>query len=175
MSEPTDPEGQGGIAPGEFFRLTLAAAGDWTRFADPKVFGVFVFLGLGMSDLVDHAGALVAADAPWTATAAFFVACALAVLTVACASVALFPRVKREGGAERSLFFFGDIAALSPDAFEREVRARSGADLERELARQAWELARIASLKTQWARRSYGAAVAFLCFWAIARIALSTA
>jgi hypothetical protein len=175
MSAPTDPEGQGGVAPGEFFRLALAAAGEWTRFADPKVFGVFVFLGLGMSDLVDHAGALVDADAPWTATVAFVLACALAVLSVACASVALFPRVKREGGAQRLLFFFGDIAALSPDAFEREVRARSGADLERELARQAWELARIATLKTQWGRRSYAAVVGFLCLWAIARIALATA
>jgi hypothetical protein len=157
----------------EFLQRALVSAAEWTRFADPKVLAVLVFLGLGMNDLVDHAGDLV--DGGWFTTASFCLACALAVVTVVCASVALFPRLdprERRAGASESLYYFAGIAGhRSAGDYETAVRAKTPEQLESELARQAFELSTIALYKLQWARRGYVAAMLFLGFWALARIA----
>jgi hypothetical protein len=155
----------------EFFKLALASAADWTRYTDPKVFGVFVFLGIGVSDLLEHADALL--DPPGSgffavvATASFVIAGALVVATVACASKALFPRAKAAGSG---VLFFGHIATY--DTPEQYIEAVKGADLDAEIAAQAWELSRIATAKVRWAQHAYRAVIAFLAFWAIGRIAL---
>jgi len=169
------------LGPGEFFDKARGTASEWARFADPKVLVVFILLGLGFADLIKNANALIDAHhqggvAGWTAALGFLSACALAVVTVGCASVALFPRTHVQSAADGtpSLYFFGGIAAL-PDAasYERAVRERSATELESELAQQAWEVSRIAVAKLQWTKRAYAAVIVFLVVWALARIALS--
>jgi hypothetical protein len=161
--------------PSEFFKLTLAAAADWTRYTDPKVFGVFVFLGIGASDLLDKASALIDAHAAgglvaWVATLCFWLACACGVLTVFCASKALFPHTTAH--ATEGKLYFGHIATNYATAAEYEAAVKAAADLDTEIAAQAWELSRIALVKVTWAQHAYRAVVGFLAFWAIGRIAL---
>jgi Family of unknown function (DUF5706) len=164
----------------DFVQRALASGADWARFADPKLLGVFVFLGLGVTDLVQYAQRLWDAHdrhsaAGWLATVSFLAAAALAVLTVTCATFGLFPRVT-PAGRRRSLFFFGGIATFgSAREYGEAVRACSRGDLETELLDQAWEIARVARHKLEWARKAYLAVVAFLAAWAVARIALSFA
>lgn len=157
----------------EFLKLALASAADWTRYTDPKVFGVFVFLGIGVSDLLEHASELIDAHEAsgffaWAATLSFYVACALVVATVVCASKALFPRAKSQASA--GVLFFGHIATY--DTPEQYLEAVKAADLDAEVAAQAWEVSRIAAAKVTWAQHAYRAVVGFLAFWAIGRIAL---
>jgi hypothetical protein len=162
----------------DFLQRALAAAGEWTRFTDPKVIAVLVFLGLGVTDLIDHASALVDAHdsgdfGGWLATLAFYTACALAVLTVVFASFALFPRPNPEERTP-SLYYFGGIATFATaQAYERAVRAKSARELEGEVARQAWEVSRIAGRKVQLARYAYIAVIAFLAAWVGGRMALA--
>jgi hypothetical protein len=164
----------------DFIQKALAAGADWSRFADPKLFGVMVFLGLGVADLVKYAHPLWDAHQAdsawgWIATSSFVAAAALAALTVTCATFGLFPRVTPHG-PRRSLFYFGGIATFpSARDYETALRDKSAEELERELIDQAWELARIARYKLQWARRGYFAVIAFLVAWVVARIALSFA
>jgi hypothetical protein len=175
-----DPPGQDASAGADFAEKALASGAEWARFADPKLFGVLVFLGLGVADLVEYAHRLWDAhNGPsawgWLATVSFVIAAALAVLTVTCTTLGLFPRMK-SAGTGRSLFYFGGIATFaSPRDYEAAVRDRTPEELERELIDQAWEIARIARYKLDWARRGYLAVVAFLAAWAVARIALSFA
>ena len=163
----------------EFFERALTAAGEWTRFADPKLFGVLVFLGLGVTDVVGRAGPLWQAHDDgscwgWVTTASFAVACVLAAGVVVAASLGLFPRTKRKAPHRSSLFFFAGIANHdSPDAYEGAVRKLSERDMESDIAHQAWEVSRVAQAKHYWAKVSYKAVIAFLAAWALARIALS--
>jgi hypothetical protein len=176
--EPDDTQLGAASPHADFLERALVAAGEWTRFTDPKVIAVFVFLGLGVTDLIDHATALVDAHdrgnfGGWLATVAFYVGCALAVLTVALASLALFPRPKPEESAP-SLYYFGGIATFATArVYERAVRAKTARELEGEIARQAWEVSRIARRKVQLARCAYVAVIAFLTMWAGGRIALA--
>src|SRR4051812_42184204 len=43
----------------EFLDQALDAAGQWARFADPKALGVLIILGVGLNDLLKHAGSIV--------------------------------------------------------------------------------------------------------------------
>jgi hypothetical protein len=58
----TDGQGTSGTPSGmthhAFLDKAYTAASDWARFADPKVLGVFVFLGLGAANLVARAAQL---------------------------------------------------------------------------------------------------------------------
>jgi Family of unknown function (DUF5706) len=173
--EPRVPDAES--AQSEFVEKALSAAGEWARFADPKLFGVLAFLGLGVASLVSHGHPLWDAHKQhtvwgWLATGAFVTAAALAVLTVVFATLGLFPRVDLQHGT--SLFYFGGIAGYkTPDAYEAAVRAKTASQLESELANQAWEVAQIARRKHTWARRGYYAVIGFLVAWVLARVALT--
>jgi Family of unknown function (DUF5706) len=180
---PTPPTAEPRITHEEFLQRALTAAGEWSRFADPKVLGVFVFLGLGMADLIQVAGALWEARdennvAGWLATGGFVMACLLAVLAVLLASVALFPQLRPGGHAAtqhpRSLFYFGQVGDFDTAAdYEQAVLGKTSDELRSDLAGQAWAVARVAARKHRYARRAYVSAVLFLVSWAASRIGLS--
>jgi Family of unknown function (DUF5706) len=135
----------------------------------------------------------------WLAAGGFFVACFFAAMTVIFASLGLFPRTRRKGertslgraarallrfvsfglrghdkSSSPSLLYFAGIAAIpTPEEYERRVRAKTEAELESEIAHQAWEVSRVAAKKHAWARAAYRAVIGFLIAWAVARIALS--
>ena len=101
---PTEGPGLGAreLTHKEFLEKALVASGEWSRFADPKVLGVFIFLGLGMANLIEVAGNLWDGKdaenvAGWMATGGFAAACLLAVLAVLFASLALFPQLQPGG------------------------------------------------------------------------------
>lgn len=167
----------------EFLQKALVAAGEWTRFADAKVLGVFVFLGLGMADLVKVAGSLWDAKdegnlAGWVATGGFALACGLAVVVVVLASFALFPQLQpggRKGKKDASsLFFFAHIAAYErPEDYERAVLRRTAQELRSDVAGQTWAISQVAARKHRFAQKAYVCVVLFLVAWAGARIGLS--
>lgn len=167
----------------DFLHRTLTAAGEWSRFADPKVLGVFVFLGLGMANLIEVAGSLWDGQdehnvVGWLATGGFVSACALAVLAVLLASVALFPQLRPggRGAADHppSLFFFRQVAEFDRATdYEQAVLRKTPEELRSDLAGQAWAVARVAARKHRYARGAYVCAVLFLGAWAVARIGLS--
>jgi hypothetical protein len=167
----------------EFLEKALTAAGEWSRFADPKVLGVFVFLGLGMANLITVSGKLWDGSdegnvAGWMATGGFVIACVAAVATVLFASFALFPQLQPGGRTGKpqpdSLFFFDHVARFdSAEEYEAAVVARTPEELRADVASQAWAVARVASRKHRWAQRAYLSAVVFLGAWAVARIGLS--
>lgn len=166
---------------GKFFEKALTAAGEWTRFTDPKLLGVLVLLGLGVANLISRAGKLWSAheDAScwgWIATGSFVTAAILAVLVVVFVSLGLFPQTEKRAGSRKSLLFFGDIASFkTPEAYEKEVRSKTEQELESEVAHQAWEVARVAVRKYRWAKLAFYFVVAFLGAWVLARVALSIA
>jgi hypothetical protein len=162
-----------------FFEKALASASEWTRFADPKLIGVLALLGLGLANIVSQASPLWAHEEGWVwgwlAAGGFVSACGFAVLTVAFASLGLFPRTKRKAkDSEPSLYFFAGIGSIkTPGEYERLVRNKSAQELESAIAHQAWEVSRIATKKHFWARWAYRAAILFLVAWTVARVALS--
>lgn len=163
----------------KFFEKALTAAGEWARFADPKLIGVLALLGLGLANIVSRAGQLWDAHEQgwvwgWLAAAAFLAAGVFATLTVIFASLGLFPRTKRKHESEPSTFFFAGIASFeTPEAYEKAVHAKSEEQLESDIAHQAWEVATVAARKHFWAKHSYRAVIAFLGAWVVARVALS--
>lgn len=172
------------ITTNAFYERALTAAIDWAKFADPKSLGVLVFLGLGLADLVGRANLLVHAHRHGDisgdiATWAFWLAAVAAAATVWFVHRAVFPRLKPQAdrdAQEHSLFFFGGIARYGTVAAYREkVEAATPADLQKEIATQVWEVARIADEKHKEARRAFTAVLFFLVLWVIARVALSIA
>jgi uncharacterized membrane protein len=178
------PEHDGtGISHKEFFEKALTAAGEWTRFADPKALGVAVFLSFGANDLIRNARRLFfgvpvfgfpedGTWPEWWVSVAFLGACLFGVLTVVFVSAALFPRLTPKG--PDSLFFFGSIAQIKdPAEYEQQVRAKSPQDLESQIAIQVWNIAKTANKKhrmTQWA---YRCLIVFFICWVVARVAVS--
>jgi hypothetical protein len=166
---------------GKFFEKALGAAGDWTRFADPKLLGTLVLLGLGLANLISRAKPLWDAHNAhdfwdWVATGSFVAAVSCASLTVLFATFGLFPRMKPREGAKPSLYYFGGISSFKTRGeYEAAVRGKTETELESEIARQAWEVSKIASSKHLWARRAYWIALLFLVSWVLARVALSFA
>lgn len=167
----------------EFFEKALDSASQWVRFADPKAFGVFVFLGLGVNDLVGHANELFhgyqsGGVSGWGVTFVFILGLILAAATVVCVSFALFPRLmprrQQSEGRPRSLLYFGGIAEFNDvEEYLSQVRSKTGDELEGEIARQAWEVSKIATMKHKWTQYSYVLVLSFLVSWAISRIGLS--
>jgi len=168
-----------GVSHKEFFEKSLTAAGEWTRFADPKALGVAVFLSFGVTDLLSRTGDLYHglsdnSSLEWVTTLCFLAACFFALATVFCVSSALFPRVTPKG--PRSLFFFGSVAGIcEPEEYERQVREKTPQELESQIAHQAWNVARTASTKHWWTQWAYRSLLAFLAIWVISRVALSFA
>ncbi len=166
-----------GITHKEFFEKALTSAGEWTRFADPKVLGVAVFLSFGVTDLLRHAGDLYhglssVGALEWVTTVCFMGACLCALTTVMLVSGALFPRFKPKG--PKSLLFFGSVAEFDePEEYEREVKNKTPQELEKQIAHQAWNVARTANTKYRWTWWAYFSLLAFLAFWVVARLALS--
>lgn len=91
----------------KFFEKALTASAEWTRFGDPKLLGVLVVLGLGVSNIVSRAGPLWEGheDASfwgWMATIAFVASAVLAAFVVLVVSRGLFPQTERRAGARLS-------------------------------------------------------------------------
>ena len=176
-------ENDNGIPHKEFFEKALAAAGEWTRFVDPKALGVAVFLSFGANDLIRNARRLFfgfpIVNFPkdgtwweWWVSAAFLCACLFAVLTVIFVSAALFPRLTPRG--PNSLFYFGSIAQIKdPREYEQQVRAKTPQELESQIADQVWNVARTADKKHRMTRWGYRFLIAFFVCWVVARVALS--
>jgi hypothetical protein len=176
--------GTSGIGVREFYEKALAANSEWVRFSDPKAFGVLVFLGLGIADLVGRAHELVHAHrhhglAGDLATIAFWAAAVLACVTVGFVAHAVFPRVKQkadERALEASLFFFSAIARYeTAPAYRAAVEKQTPAQLQDDIATQVWEVGRIAHIKHRAAKHAFWAVLGFLSAWAVARVALSFA
>lgn len=172
------PEGQdSGMSHKEFFEKALTAAGEWTRFADPKALGVAVFLGFGANDLSKNAGQLYygfTENSPleWMTTIGFILAFLFGLLTALFVSLALFPRLEPKG--PRSLLYFGGIAEMpGPQQYEQEVRKLGPQELESQIAYQAWNVANTATTKHKWTQRAYYSLVCFFAFWIAGRIAVS--
>lgn len=161
----------------EFFEKALTAAGEWTRFADPKALGVAVFLSFGVNDLMRNASRLFFgftenSGLEWLTTVCFIGACLLGLSTVVCISLALFPRLEPKG--PNSLLFFGDIAQFNdPEEYECEVRDKTSQELDSRIASQAWDVAKTAATKHWWTQMAYLSLLVFLFFWVIGRVALS--
>ena len=169
----------GGISHKEFFEKALTAAGEWTRYADPKVIGVAAFLSFGVTDLLSNAEQLYYglsdnSRLEWLTTVCFLGGCLFAALSVLSITLALFPRLKPKG--PRSLYYFGGIAEFNdPNEYEQVVRQQTPQELESHIAGQAWNVAKLAYTKHRWTRLAYVCLLVFLTFWAVARVALSFA
>lgn len=170
-----------GIPHREFLERALTAAGEWTRYSDPKALGVLVLLGLGISDLIDQGGRFVhphqAATATCrvlraeghscagiAATAAFIVACGAAVIVVGLVTHALFSRLtlrgllglEKEGSLPKSVFFFGEIRRFgSAEAYTQAVLAKNEQELLRDMAGQVYEVSSICQIKHFATQRAY--------------------
>ena len=148
------------------------------QFADAKVGGVVLILGIGVLDLFRQLrGFLDARDASaawgWLSTISCLFAVCAGLLTVAQVGRALFPR-SRPG--LRSLFFWGVVSTFpSPKEYGDAVWFARERDLFNSMSAQSWNLAGIAVDKYRHLRLAYRAALAFAVFWAIARLGLSLA
>lgn len=163
----------------DFFERALEDAGQWVRFADRKALAALVILGLALSNLLYLATPLLDARETetfwgWVATISFGLAGVAAAVTVLNVIGALFPRVTPAGRTAAPLYFFAHVAAFdTPKDYEREVRGRTGRELESAVAAQTWEVARIAGLKHRHAKVALQGVLAFLACWAAARLGLS--
>src|SRR3954447_12414669 len=165
-----------GDQPLDFYYRSVDRFADWIKHADAKAGAALVVLGLGLSDLLDHARELVDAHseggAGWLATLAFWGACLIAGSVVLRVVRAFFPRLSARG--ERSVFYFGEIAAAygSPAEYRAAVEAKSEEDIADEVGAQAWELARIADEKFRQSQAALLWTLIFLVAWAIGRVGL---
>jgi hypothetical protein len=181
-------EDRPGVAHRDFLQAALGAAGEWTRYADPKVLGVLVLLGFGINDLIEHADRFVHPHKPESvesiaATSLFFVACVLAAFVVLFVTTALFSRLKvkallgqeRGGGKPASLFYFGEVRRYpSEDIYADAVLSATEQDLLRDVAGQVYQVSDVCYRKHIATQRAYVTAIAFLFAWVIGRIVLST-
>jgi hypothetical protein len=162
-----------------FLEKALDETGQWIRFADPKALAALAILGLGFSNLLSFARPLVDAHVAgsfwgWLATGAFFLAASCAIVAVLTVVRSLFPHVKPAAPAQRTLYFFGDVARFgSATEYEQEVGGRTAQELESEIAGQVWAVSQIAAEKHRYTKWALLSVVAFLCCWAAARLGLS--
>lgn len=154
----------------QFLSDSLSRVSEWVRFADAKAGGVLAILALLLADALDKAGTL------WRAynldhllgdvsTIAFWLALGAAVCTVALVSRALFPRIK---STTSSKAFFGDVARH--ENYEEYSAAVAEANAQEEIAKQVWEVSRIAAAKFTTLRYAYATAVTFLVLYVISRM-----
>lgn len=160
-----------GTIESEFFGDTLSRVSEWVRFADAKAGGVLALIALLLADALDHAGSLWRAYEidHWLAdlsTLSFWLALAAATLTVILVSMALFPRVVPTTSSEA---FFGDISRHK--SYKDFLAAVSRSRAQDEMAKQVWEISRIATTKFSMLRKAYTSAVVFLVLYVISRLA----
>jgi hypothetical protein len=183
------PNANPGVSHRDFIERTLAAAGEWSRYADPKLLGVLILLGIGSKDLVGHADRFVhpRGAAGVVAAVLFALAGTAACWTVLFLTHGLFPRLNMRGllhgekvaedgrgPLPKSLFYFGEIARHgSQQAYRVAVTAKTEQQLLDDMVGQVYEIATIASEKHRAARRAYVAVIGFLALWVASRIALS--
>ena len=147
------------------------------QFADAKVGGVVLILGIGILDLFRHVRDFLDARdlSPlwgWVACIACLIAVVAAIATVLQVGRTMFPRRR----ASSSLYFFGVVASYpSPQEYADKVWFSRERELFDSMAMQAWNLAAIATEKYIHLRLAYGAALVFAAFWALARLGLSLA
>lgn len=147
------------------------------QFADAKVGGVILILGIGILDLFRNVQKFLDARdlSPfwgWVSCIACVIAVVAASGTVLQVGRTLFPRRR----ASSSLYFFGVVASYpSPQAYAERVWFSRERELFDTMAMQAWNLASIAMEKYRHLRLAYGAALVFALFWALARLGLSLA
>jgi hypothetical protein len=194
----TPPVSKHGIPHRDFLERALVAAGEWTRYSDPKALGVLVVLGIGLNDLLDHASRFVhphEAHADnchgWAGHSCqaiaslglFILAVLLAAAVVAFVTHALFSRMTLKGllGEEhddprpKSRFFFGEVSRYgSQEAYAQAVLAKTEYELLRDMAGQVYEVSTISQIKHMAVQRAYAAALAFLAVWVVARTVLTT-
>jgi hypothetical protein len=148
------------------------------QFADAKAGGVVLILGIGILDLFRHMrDFLDARDLSavwgWMSTVSCVLAVTFGVLAVLQIGRTLVPRTRP---GLRSLFFFGVAASFpTPEEYADAVWFSRERELFRSMAIQAWNLAGIAGEKYRHLRLAYAAALAFVTFWALARLGLSLA
>lgn len=148
------------------------------QFADAKVSGVVLILGIGLADLLRQTRSFLDARdlSPaygWLSTIACLIAVLAALATVIQVGRTLFPRRRPALG---SLFFFGAVAAYdSPEKYAEKVWFSRERELFDAMATQAWNLATIAANKYRHLRLAYTSALVFAIFWALARLGLSLA
>jgi hypothetical protein len=191
---------QPGMSHRDFLERALVAAGEWSRFADPKLLGVLVLLGLGVTDLVDHGGRFLHPHDPVTAkcdvavrvashscagilaTTSFVASTLLAAATVLFLTPGLFPRLRMRGllpgdhesGPITSMFFFNEVARHgSQQAYRVAVNARTEQELLDDIAGQVYEISKVTAVKYAAAQRAFVFVILFLVAWATARVALS--
>lgn len=186
----------------DFLERALTSASEWARFADPKLLGVLVLLGLGAKDLVDHAHRFLHPHEPATATCDVLflhasghscagigatvggiLAAAFAAATVVFLTHGLFPRLRMRGllrgeqttGAINSMFYFAEVARHgSQQAYRVAVKQKTEQELLDDIAGQVYEVSTIASSKHLSAQRAFALVLIFLVIWGAARIALSS-
>jgi pycsar effector protein len=147
------------------------------QFADAKVGGVVLILGIGILDLFRHVREFLDARdlSPfwgWVSCIACVIAVIAALATVLQVGRTLFPRRR----ASSSLYFFGVVASFpSAQDYADKVWFSRERELFDAMAMQAWNLSNIAVEKYSHLRLAYGAALVFAAFWAIARLGLSLA
>jgi hypothetical protein len=160
----------------EFLGQTLDRFQQWIQLADAKAGFVLVVLGLGAADLVDRARALsdahnLASNWGTAATWLFWMACIAAAATVSSVSITLFPRVKAQS---RSLAFFGDVAQFkTSEEYGQEVEGLTRKRVDEAVGSQVWQLARIATTKYRWLRRSYVWVILFMVLLFSARLSFA--
>jgi hypothetical protein len=162
----------------EFFDKALSDAGLWARYGDPKALAALAVLGLGLSNLLSVAAELIRAHdegsvTGWIASVAFWLSLVCVSLTVLNVARSLFPRVRPVSHSDTPLYFFADIASFDvPQDYEAAVRSRTASQLQSEIAAQAWEVGRIATIKHRYAGAALRWVLAFLACWAAARLML---
>ena len=204
MTVTSAPAGDGhdapsGISHPEFLQSALGAAGEWTRYADPKALGVLVLLGLGLTDLTSQAGRFVHPHqsnkavcglvdshghtcAGLAATGSFFLAGALAAVIVIFVTLALFSRMTLRGilgvdhdeSQPKSRYFFAEVCRYGSEGdYATAVLAQTEDALLREMAGQVYQVSVVCEKKHKATQRAYVLTVLFLIVWAAGRILLA--
>lgn len=170
----------GGSPVQDYYDGALDRFAGWIKHQDSKAAFALVVLGIGLTDLLDHAEALAEAHklaSGWgnAATAMFWCAVSAGVLTVALAWLTVRPRTRRNDETRGSAYFFGTVAKYATAKEYQSAVTALGGDFEAHLASQVWELAKDVAAKVRYAKAAYVTVALFLVFWGAARIFLAVA
>jgi Family of unknown function (DUF5706) len=178
------------LGPGkdDFYEKSVDRFSSWVQFEDAKAGAVLVLPGLGLTDILGNADALIHAHEKSSldviASFAFWLSIAAAAAAVGVVAYAVFPFTRSSHGS--SIFYFEDVATNFPyigksdaekgeqlAAYVNEVSVARGEEaLERDMADQALTLAGIAAKKVRYVSLGFWSVAVFLIAWGVARIAL---
>ena len=100
----------------DFFEKSVDRFSSWVQFEDAKAGAVLVLLGLGLTDVLGNADALIHAHEKSSsgviASFAFWLSIVAAAAAVGVVAYAVFPFTRSSHG--RSIFYFKDVAANFP-------------------------------------------------------------